>query len=405
MKALISMMFAVTAALAHADVEVLFHPKDPTLEKIAAWIGEARGNVDIAMYNMDVTDGSPVIQTLKSPAVQARIQNGELKLRLIYEGYGSPEENRALMDKLEAIGIDARYLGKSAKVHHKFALIDAGERSERVVTGSANWSLSSYRNYDENILFFKNDPEASYRFRTEFNRIWSIAKEHGVSSSHALPEAIPAENADLDIHFNSPRILKAKDESHIQLTEQIVRLFDGARTSVDAATTRIRLEPVLDAVVRAGERGVKVRILLSQDDYRDLYKRSRWLFNKKNVQLRVKFYNLDAGNYMTYQMHNKFMIVDAETIASGSFNWSKSGENNHIENVVEMRGAYARQVVGQFQDKFESLWNLSRTELAAFEESLTLTRSQGGVPKCAFRPIALEYGEIKKLLRENPKCR
>lgn len=65
----------------HADakIEALFHPHDPTLEKIASWIEEAESRVDIAMYNMDTTDGSPVIQTLKSESIQARLQSGEHK--------------------------------------------------------------------------------------------------------------------------------------------------------------------------------------------------------------------------------------------------------------------------------------------------------------------------------------
>lgn len=405
MKSLIAAVLVLFAVTSHADVEVLFHPKDPTLEKIGSWLSEARGTADIAMYNMDVTDSSPVIQALKSATVRGRIENGELKIRLIYEGYGTPDENKELMGKLEELGIDARYLGKSAKVHHKFALITAGERVERVISGSANWSLSSYRNYDENILFFKNEAEVAYRFRTEFNRLWSIAKEYGKSSSHALPEAVAADESDLTIHFNSPRILKSKDEEQIQITDQIVRLIDEAKKTVDIATTRIRLEPVLDAVARAADRGVQVRILISQDDYHDLNKRSQWLLGKKNIELRVKFYNLRAGDYMTFQMHNKFLIVDGKTVASGSFNWSKSGETAHIENLIEMRDGFAKQVLPRFEDKFETLWNLGRDSFAAYQESLTEQSSQGQVPKCGFRPVALEYEEIKKLLSENPKCR
>ncbi len=47
------------------------------------------------------------------------------------------------------------------KVHHKFAVIDSALSTHRVITGSANWSLSSYHNYNENIVFFDQEPEVA----------------------------------------------------------------------------------------------------------------------------------------------------------------------------------------------------------------------------------------------------
>jgi phosphatidylserine/phosphatidylglycerophosphate/cardiolipin synthase-like enzyme len=387
---------------AQAKVEALFHPHDPTLEQIGRWIGEARGHIDIAMYNMDVSDSSPVVQALKSPAVKARLDNGTLKIRLIYEGYGTGAENRARMDEIEALGPDVRYLGKGVKVHHKFAVID----DDRVVSGSANWSMSSYRNYDENILFFDHEPEAVFRFQQEFLRLWANCKEHGKTLSAEPPPPVvsAADQADLKIHFNSPRHLKSSAPDGEYLTEQVVRVLDNAKAEADIATTRIRLEPILDAVARAAERGVKVRIVLSQDDYHDLYKRAKWLFNKTNIQLRVKFYNLKAGAYMTYQMHNKFMIADRATILTGSFNWSKSSEEGHIENLIEITGPTAQALMPSYMGDFTSIWEMGRADFPALVERLDEIRARGQKPPCGFAPTALEYMEIRKLLRENSSC-
>ncbi len=71
MKWFLSLFVVVSAFSAQARVEVLFHPHDPTLEKIAEWISEAQGTVDIAMYNMETTQRLPVIQELTSPRTQA----------------------------------------------------------------------------------------------------------------------------------------------------------------------------------------------------------------------------------------------------------------------------------------------------------------------------------------------
>lgn len=404
MRQAILTFFLIFSGLAQAGTEVLFHPHGPTLEKIAAWIGEARSNVDIAMYNMDVSDRSAVITTLKSDSVQRRLASGELRIRLIYEGYDTREGNQRKMAEIESLGVDVRYLGKSIKVHHKFAVIDGDGVRPRVITGSANWSLTSYRNYNENILFFENEPEPTYRFQHEFNGLWRTAREFGWRSEYeSLVVAAEADQPDIHVHFNSARLLGAGEE-HVFLSDQLIRVIDAAVLSIDIATTRIRIEKVLDAIVRAAARGVKVRIVLSQDDYHDLWRRAKWLFASPNIHLRVKFYNFRVSAYMAYQMHHKFMIMDRAVIMTGSFNWSDSGENQHIENLVEMWGPGALPVLQAYQTEFDAIWDLGRATLDEFKRELERIRGEGGRPLCAFSPISLAPAEIRELLKQNRNC-
>jgi phosphatidylserine/phosphatidylglycerophosphate/cardiolipin synthase-like enzyme len=388
---------------ADAKIEALFHPHDPTLEKIATWIEEAQSHIDIAMYNMDTTDGSPVIQTLKSESVQKRIRNGELLIRLIFEGYGTSAENAAKMQAIEDLGVDVRFLGRSVKVHHKFAAIDTGLVNERVISGSANWSLSSYRNYNENILFFENEPEANDRFQDEFNRIWQNSKPFGLD--HQFPDVAAGarDQRDLVIHFNSPRRLRLVGSESELLTDQVVRLIDSAESTIEIASTRIRLVPVLEAVSAAAERGVKVRILISQDDYRDLHKRASYL-EHENIEVRIKFYNLKPGEYLAFQMHNKFMVVDGHTVLTGSFNWSESAEKSHIENLVEIKGRMGKTVGVVFSQEFESLWEMGRDKLGGLKARLAEMKSSGRLPRCAFSPIAMHPAEVRNLLRSHRQC-
>lgn len=392
----------LSVQISQAKIQALFHPHDPTLEKIAEWIEAAESRVDIAMYNMDTSDGSPVVQTLKSEEVQSRLQSGELQIRMVFEGYGTKSENAVKMQALEDLGIDVRYLGRSVKVHHKFAAIDTGLSKERVISGSANWSLSSYRNYNENILFFEDEPEASDRFQEEFNRLWENSKPFGNDRQFADVEAGRRDQRDLDIHFNTPRRLRLDLESEL-LTDQVVRMIDSAKERIEIATTRVRLIPILEALSSAADRGVKVRMLLSQDDYRDLHKRWSYL-DHENIDVRVKFYNLRPGEYLTFQMHNKFMIVDGDSVLTGSFNWSESAEKSHIENLVEMKGRIGKAMAEVFLTEFESLWDMGRDKFSALKARLDGIKSSGRLPRCGFNPIALELNEIRSLLRTYRKC-
>lgn len=399
--------FVLTAAMmmslaAEARIQVLFHPHDPTLEAIAGCISDAKSTVDIAMYNMDTTTGSPVIQTLQSPEIQKRIKSGDLRIRMVLELYGTPAENDKKRQTVEDLGIDVRFLGKSVKVHHKFAVIDAGGALDRVITGSANWSLSSYKNYNENILFFTQEPEVTSRYQFEFNRLWNASKEFGVSKNY--PEvAAPRiqDQQDIEIYFNSPKTIEPGSSEPSNITNEIVRLIKGAKSNLQIATTRVRLQPVMEALLAAAQRGVKTQVLISQDDFRQLGPRAKYLMNHPNIQLRIKFYNLNVGAYITYQMHNKFMIVDGETLFTGSFNWSDSSENSHIENVVVLKGAAAQQVLPSYKNEFTDLWDLGRNEYAPLLQSL----KQGQHPECVIPQMALTQPEIRQLLNYGNDCK
>lgn len=404
MKKFILILGLLLSSAAFAKIEVLFHPRDPTLERIAEWISQAKHRVDIAMYNMELGDESPVIKKLKSPEIQKRIQSGDLQIRIIFEGYGGLKGNQEKLDLLENLGLDARFLGKTVKVHHKIAIIDSGTNHQRVVTGSANWSLSSYRGYNENILFLENEPEANYRFQTEFERLWEHCKPFGRDLNIPSQEIKVADQKDLQIYFNSPHHLNLRTDEPMIITDQLVRGIDSAKESLEIATTRIRSEPLLDAVKRAADRGVKVKLLISQDDYRKIDERGSWLYSNPNLQLRIKFYNLKANKYMTYQMHNKFMIVDGKKLFTGSFNWSFSSENLHIENMLELGGSLANEVLPSYKNEFKNLWNLGRDHFKSLEEKLAQEKAKGVIPSCEFAPTALKVPEIKKLLGENLEC-
>ncbi|MEK7356285.1 MAG: phospholipase D-like domain-containing protein, partial [Bdellovibrionota bacterium] len=204
---------------------------------------------------------------------------------------------------------------------------------------------------------------------------------------------------------NAPRLLKKdKNPDHV-ITSQIVRLIDSAKSELSIATTRVRLQPVLEALKAAADRGVKIRILISQDDFHDLNKRAEWLFGNPNLELRVKFYSLRPSDYLTFQMHSKWMIVDRKKVFSGSFNWSESSENSHIENVLEMSGARAAEVLPTYEAKFDELWERGRQKLPGFQAELKEKREKRETPTCGFSPISLSYTEVRDLLALAPRCK
>lgn len=402
MKYFVLALITALSLTTEAKVQALFHPKDPTLETISSWISEAKATVDIAMYNMDATEKSPIIQMLHSPEIQKRLQSGDLRIRVLLELYGEPAANEQKRQAIESLGADVRFLGLEIKAHHKFAVIDAGGDLDRVITGSANWSTASAQNYNENILFFTQESEVTARFQQEFNRLWKASQEFGVNRN--FPEvAVPSspDDKNVEVYFNSPKTVEPNSPESSSLTNELIRLIKSAKSNLQIATTRVRIQGVMEALLEAAERGVKIQLVISQDDLRQLGQRAKYLLVNPNIQTRVKFYNLNVDDYISYQMHNKFMIVDGETLWTGSFNWSESSENKHIENIVVLKGATAQEVLPAYKNVFAEIWDMGRTEYAPLLQSL----QQGQHTECEIPQMTLTKTEIAALLPFGKTCK
>lgn len=337
----------VTAPYLQAKVSALFHPYDATFVEIAKYLRGAEETIDIAMYNLEATTKSYIIQTLKLPELQNKIQTGQLQIRLIYEGYGTTPDKTRKSDQLENLGIDVRWMATSLKMHHKFAIIDGFTDHSSLITGSANWSLSSRNKYNENILFIENEPEIASQFQEQFNSLWQNAQEFGHSSplQHRSLAILPP-NDILIPYFNSQnfrwvagKLVKQKNPL-FTLTRAIVKAIDHAQNNIKIASTRMKLRPIYDALLRAADRGVKIEALVTMGEYLTRYRRDNLLLppcpnsysrecssgknfayflsksdfpGHENIDVRIKFFDINLKNYLEKQMHSKYIIIDEET--------------------------------------------------------------------------------------------
>jgi len=82
---------------------------------------------------------------------------------------------------------------------------------------------------------------------------------------------------------------------------------------------------IVDALIKAHERGVKVRILLDKSNLKD-----KW--SKRSVLVDS---GVDVGiDEVSGIAHNKVMIIDEETVITGSYNFTRAAENRNTENVI-----------------------------------------------------------------------
>jgi phosphatidylserine/phosphatidylglycerophosphate/cardiolipin synthase-like enzyme len=140
----------------------------------------------------------------------------------------------------------------------------------------------------------------------------------------------------------------------------LVELLDGARQRICVAIYYFTNRTLAAAVVRAQERGVKIRVIIdgtNESDYSKGYylrkhgvtvRYARGLPKKikksKKRKHRVKKYGI---------MHNKFVIVDDQTVATGSFNWTASAEQWNRENLLIIKSS---SLARRYTSEFDKIW-------------------------------------------------
>jgi len=431
-----TVIILISSLQAQAKIKTLFHPYDPTMEEIADYIMAAQSTIDLALYNLDTSKSNPVISALGSKDVQKRLKSGDLRVRIIFEGYSSKESNQGKMEELEALGLDAKYLGVGRKMHHKFAAIDTYSRKPILITGSANWSMSSQRNYNENIIYLEDKPGITSVFQKQFNLLWSQAKEYGNKAKEGKQRigVLPIRSLEegFEVHFNTENLKitprgfrKDSSKKGFVLTRQIVDLIDNAEHRIEIATTRLKLRPIYEALKSAAARGVKVEIVLTMGEYSPSYYRKKSKMKKcediyvekcstsqnfsmflerddyagkENVTVRIKHFDIRKDQYLQKQMHSKYIIADNMTLITGSFNWSVSAEYNHFENIVTISGEHYPKVLEDFSQDFSRLWGLNRSKFESFVLGLEKKSERAEKIDCGFEPMTLTFLEIDHML-------
>lgn len=89
---------------------------------------------------------------------------------------------------------------------------------------------------------------------------------------------------------------------------------------------------IIDSLVKAAKRGVRVEVLMNDDDR---YKRNEPRFQKLlDSGGRIFLYPSKQGELM----HHKFCIIDLTIVINGSFNWTYAAATKHEENITIVRG-------------------------------------------------------------------
>ena len=108
-------------------------------------------------------------------------------------------------------------------------------------------------------------------------------------------------------------------------TEAIVDAISSATKSVLVQAYSFTSRPIAKALLDAKERGVDVRVILDGSTTDHQYSPADFFANS-GISTKLDYAHALA--------HNKVMIIDGETVITGSFNFTKAAETKNAENVL-----------------------------------------------------------------------
>jgi phosphatidylserine/phosphatidylglycerophosphate/cardiolipin synthase-like enzyme len=128
---------------------------------------------------------------------------------------------------------------------------------------------------------------------------------------------------------------------HGGCTNAIVGEVNKARKEILVQAYSFTSQPIAKAIVDAHKRGVRTEIILDKSQRGDQYSAADF-----TAHMGVPTY-IDSAHAIA---HNKVMIIDQETVITGSLNFTKAAEEKNAENVLIIK---SRELAKEYLDNWE----------------------------------------------------
>lgn len=138
---------------------------------------------------------------------------------------------------------------------------------------------------------------------------------------------------------------------HGQCTQAIVKEIAAARSEILVQAYSFTSAPIAKALLDAHKRGIKVSAILDKSQKKEKYTSATFLANAGVPVL------IDSAHAIA---HNKIIIIDRETVITGSFNFTKAAEEKNAENLLIIRSR-------ELADKYIANWNEHRGHSEPYE--------------------------------------
>ncbi len=325
-------------------------------ETVAALLADhlclARRSLDIAIYDLKL-DGEPgeVVRQAVHRAIAAGVT-----VRMVFNQEARrtrplPPPGFVDYDYLHSLRVASRAVpGEPDLMHHKYVVSDAGTPQAAVWTGSTNWTGDSWTR-EENVILRLHDPGVADRYRADFEELWET---RSVRRSGRQPPAWfePEPGLRVRPYFTPARASK--------LVHEIGQRIATAGRRLRVCSPVVTSGPVLASLaVALGRPGLDLTGCYDRTQMEEVmrqwaqkpasaWKRQAWDTVRDGMRWGAKRSTPYSAGSVHDFMHAKCLVAD-DTVFTGSFNFSHSGEEN-AENVLEIESAAVADRFAAFVD-------------------------------------------------------
>ncbi|MBP5534560.1 MAG: hypothetical protein J6Y03_03540 [Alphaproteobacteria bacterium] len=130
--------------------------------------------------------------------------------------------------------------------------------------------------------------------------------------------------------------------------DKLVDLINNSTETIDVAVYSINNDNIVNALKKAQDRGVRMRVLTDRTQASGKSSKVRELYDSGvNIKVHSK-HKIE---------HNKFAIFDGKMASTGSYNWTNPASNKNSENCVFF--IEEQEVIAKYQERFDYLWEIN----------------------------------------------
>ncbi len=287
---------------------------------LANAIGRTRRTLDIAAFEFNNERLTDAVLDAHRRGVQVRIVTDD--------EHGLEDEESSIQQFIDA-GIPVVDDDRTGLMHNKFMILD----STTVWTGSWNYTVNgTYRN-NNNALVLRAQ-RAVQAYQSEFNEMFE-GREFGITSPSGTAR-FRQEGTPVQIYF------AAEDD----VNAAILREIDDAQDSIRFMSFSFTRDDIGEAMREKAANGVTVSGL-----FEVLGSETR--FSELTPMFCAGLDVRQDGN--PYRLHHKVIIVDNDTVITGSFNFSDNATQSNDENLViiedpDLAGMYIQEYNRMFKN-------------------------------------------------------
>ncbi len=275
-------------------VDVVFSPSNYSEDLFLKYIGVANYSLYCALYDIKEERIVDLMNNKYSSGIEVKV---------VSDYKNSLNKNSKIKDlKMNYV------LNKNSHnlMHNKFCVID----DSFVIVGSTNPTYNGFFRNNNNFVVLKSK-KVNELFRDEFDELFSGVFGDGKKSDYNL---VNGDDISVEIYFCPEDFCE----------DEVLEELEKANNSVYVEAFSFTDKNIANELINLRNKGIEVKVVMEK---RQISKYSVYNYLKENNVSVVYDSN-------PYNMHNKVIIIDNETVIAGSPNFSKNGMFRNDESMV-----------------------------------------------------------------------